>query len=32
MLVFSIVAGVFGIILGIAGAGLASIMERFRKR
>jgi hypothetical protein len=32
MLVFSIVACVFGIILGYAGAGLGSIMERFRHR
>lgn len=32
MLVFSIVAGVFGIVLAFAGAGLASIMERFRHR
>ena len=32
MLVFLIVAGVFGIILGFAGAVLASIMERFRHR
>lgn len=32
MLVFCIVGGVFGIILGFAGAGLASIMERFRHR
>ncbi len=30
MLVFCIVAGVFGIILGFTGAALASIMERFR--
>jgi len=30
MLVFFIVAGVFGIILGFAGAALASIMESFR--
>ncbi len=32
MLVFCIVAGVLGIILGFAGAGLASIVERFRHR
>jgi len=32
MLVFCIVAGVFGIILGFTGAALASIMERFRNR
>ncbi|MBZ5653590.1 MAG: hypothetical protein LAO18_24280, partial [Acidobacteriia bacterium] len=32
MLVFSIVAGVFGTILGFAGAGLASITKRFRHR
>jgi hypothetical protein len=32
MVVFFIVAGVFGIILGFAGAGLASIVERFRHR
>ena len=32
MLVFSIVAGVFGIVLAFAGAGLASIVERFRRR
>ena len=32
MLVFCIVAGVLGIILGFIGAALASIMERFRNR
>ncbi len=32
MLVFCVVTGVFGIILGFAGAGLASIVERFRHR
>jgi hypothetical protein len=30
MLVFCIIAGVFGIIMGFTGAALASIMERFR--
>ena len=30
MVVFVIIAGVFGIILGFIGAALASIMERFR--
>jgi uncharacterized membrane protein YbhN (UPF0104 family) len=32
MLVFCIVAGVFGIILGFTGAAVASIIERFRNR
>jgi hypothetical protein len=32
MLVFCIVGGVFGTILGFAGAGLTSIIERFRHR